>query len=185
MKGRAPTVAAGLLEREAEVERLDRVIAAAVEGAGSVVAIEGEAGIGKTSLLAYATAAASRAGLRVLTARGGELERAFAYGVVRQLFEAELSAADREDRARWLAGAAGLAAPVLTASAAPGGSGADPSSVLHGLYWLSANLACERPLLIAIDDAHWADDASIAFLAYLARRVDELAIVVVYASRIH
>ena len=183
MQGRARTVAAALLEREAEVERLDRAIAAAVAEAGSVVAIEGEAGIGKTSLLAHATAAAARAGLRVLTARGGELERSFAYGVVRQLFETELAAADGADRERWLAGAAALAAPVLTASAAAGGSGPDPSSVQHGLYWLAANLACERPLLVAIDDAHWADDASIAFLSYLARRVDELAIVVVYASR--
>lgn len=54
---------------------------------------------------------------------------------------------------------------------------------MHGLYWLSANVALEAPLL-AVDDAHWVDDASIAFLSFLARRVDELRIVVVYCSRV-
>ncbi|MDQ3722047.1 MAG: hypothetical protein M3376_03045, partial [Actinomycetota bacterium] len=93
--------------------------------------------------------------------------------------------ADPADRARWLAGAAGLAAPLLSASAqARGGGDPDPSSILHGLYWLAANLSAEQPLLICVDDAQWADDASIAFLSYLARRVDDLAVVIVYASRV-
>ena len=56
--------------------------------------------------------------------------------------------------------------------------------MLHGLYWLTANLAAERPLVIAIDDAHWADSASIAFLNYLARRVEGLALLVLYATRV-
>ena len=95
MPGRAPTVTAGLLERDVEIERLEQAIAAAVDEAGSVVAVEGEAGIGKTSLLAHAGRLASAAGLRTLRARGGELEREFAFGVVRQLFEGPLAAADR------------------------------------------------------------------------------------------
>jgi DNA-binding CsgD family transcriptional regulator len=184
MQGRAPTVAAGLLERDGEIERLEQAIAAAAEEAGSVVAVEGEAGIGKTSLLAHASRCAGEAGLRVLRARGGELEREFAYGVVRQLFEATATSATAAERERWLAGAAGLAAPLLCADAPSRGSGSDPSSVLHGLYWLSSNLSAEQPLLISIDDAQWADDASIAFLSYLARRVVDLAVVIVYASRV-
>ncbi|MBW3607337.1 MAG: ATP-binding protein, partial [Actinobacteria bacterium] len=173
-----------MLEREGELERLEQAIAAGVEEAGSVVAVEGEAGIGKTSLLAHASRMASDAGMRVLRARGGELEREFAYGVVRQLFEGTLASAQPADRERWLAGAAGLAAPVLSASARAPGSGAEPSSILHGLYWLSANLSAEQPLLICIDDAQWADEASIAFLSYLARRVDDLPVAIVYASRL-
>ena len=185
MPGRAPTVTADLLERHGEVERLEQAIAAAVEEAGSVVAVEGEAGIGKTSLLAHATRTAGARGMRVLRARGGELEREFAYGVVRQIFESPLAAGATTDRERWLAGAAGLAGAVLSSSEpARGGGGPDPSSILHGLYWLSANLAAEQPLLICIDDAHWADDASLAFLSYLARRVDDIAVVIVYASRV-
>ena len=88
--------------------------------------------------------------MRTLRARGGELEREFAYGVVRQLFEGPLAAADPPHRERWLAGAAGLAAAVFSgASRARGGGGPDPGAILHGLYWLSANLAAEQPLLIA------------------------------------
>jgi len=181
---RSARAAAGLLERECECGRLERAISAAVDGAGSVVAIEGEAGIGKTSLVAHATGCGSSAGMRVLTARGGELEREFAYGVVRQLFEVLLASATPEDRERWLAGAAGLSAPVLSSVPVGDGVGQEPSSVLHGLYWLSANLSVEQPLVIAVDDAQWADTASSRFLSYLAPRVGELAVVIVYASRV-
>ncbi|MEA2193066.1 MAG: hypothetical protein QOI73_3187, partial [Solirubrobacteraceae bacterium] len=184
MQGRAPLVVAGLLEREPELERLESCVAAAVAGAGSVVGIEGEAGIGKSSLLAHAVECAGAAGMRVLTARGGELEREFAYGLVRQLFEVPLASACDDDRDRWLSGAAGLAAPVLSAAAPFHGTAGEPSSILHGLYWLAANISVEQPLLIAVDDAHWGDDASVDFLCYLARRADELAVLIAYASRV-
>jgi DNA-binding CsgD family transcriptional regulator len=175
---------AGLLEREFEFGRLATSIDAAVAGHGSAVALEGEAGIGKTSLLAHATSVARDAGMKVVSARGGELEREFAYGVVRQLFEAPLATAEQEDRERWLAGAADLAAPVVSASEITHGSAMNSSAVLHGLYWLSAHLAAQQPMLIAVDDAHWADTASIGFLSYLTRRVDELAVLIIYASRL-
>jgi len=179
---RAPT--AELLERDREIERLEQALTAAQAGTGATVALEGEAGIGKSSLLAHAVRAARDSGMRVLVARGGELEHEFAYGVVRQLFEAPLAAAPPADRDRWLTGAASLAGPVVSASAPALEVIAGRGGVLHGLYWLAANLSVERPLLLAVDDAHWADDVSIAFLGYLARRVDELAVLVVYASRI-
>ena len=47
--------------------------------------------------------------------------------------------------------------------------------MLHGLYWLVSNLAATRPLLIAVDDAHWADEPSLRWLAYLAPRLGGLA----------
>ncbi len=80
-------VAGPLLERDAELATLAAMVAAARAGEGQLVAIEGSAGIGKTRLLAEARAAAAEAGLDVLAARAGELEREFAFGVVRQLFE--------------------------------------------------------------------------------------------------
>ena len=43
---------------------------------------------------------------------------------------------------------------------------------LHGLYWLSANLADHAPLLVVIDDLHWADSGSLRWLAYLAHRIE-------------
>src|SRR5262249_28753638 len=63
--------------------------------------------------------------------------------------------------------------------------GADASfAVLHSLYWLTVNLAERGPgLLLAIDDAHWADASSRRWLAYLVPRIDSPAIAVVVAMR--
>ena len=55
--------------------------------------------------------------------------------------------------------------------------------VVHGLYWLCSNVAETGPLLIVIDDVHWADDASLRFLSHLARRIDGLPILVLAAGR--
>ena len=54
---------------------------------------------------------------------------------------------------------------------------------LHGLYWLTANLAAEQPLLILVDDAHWADPPSLRWLAYLAQRLDGLPAALIVAAR--
>ncbi len=85
----AGVVAPGrLLEPEREVAALDAAIGAAVAGRAGVVLVEGPAGIGKTRLLAEARTRAAGAGVTVLAARGGGLERAFSFGVVRQPREA-------------------------------------------------------------------------------------------------
>ena len=78
---------AGLLERALELAALARLVAATAAGTAGVGVIEGAAGIGKSRLLSEARRDADAAGLRILRARGGELEREFAFGVVRQLFE--------------------------------------------------------------------------------------------------
>jgi predicted ATPase len=54
---------------------------------------------------------------------------------------------------------------------------------LHGLYWLSANLAEERPLLLCVDDAHWADELTLRFILYTAHRIGDLRIAVVLSRR--
>jgi DNA-binding CsgD family transcriptional regulator len=166
------------------------LIASAADGRGATVVLEGPAGIGKTSLIEAAARLAAEAGFEVLAARGGELERDFAYGVVRQLFEPRLVRAASAERRSMLAGAAALAAPVvgLHVPAARAGyagvPGDDPTAAaLHGLYWLTANLAAERTVLLAIDDLHWVDAASLRFLAYVARRVGELPVLLIAASR--
>ena len=111
-----------LLEREAELAALEAMLGAAQSGDGRLVVVEGSAGIGKTRLLAEARALAAAAEFEVLTARGGELEGEFAFGIVRQLFEAPLAAATPELRAELLAGAAELSAS-LFASAPTSASG--------------------------------------------------------------
>ena len=55
--------------------------------------------------------------------------------------------------------------------------------MLHSLYWLAANLAAAQPLVIAVDDAHWADLPSLRCLAYLAPRIEGLAISLLVALR--
>ena len=64
-----------------------------------------------------------------------------------------------------------------------GGSG-DPSfATLHGLYWFVANLVESGPALVAVDDAHWADSASLGFLAFLLPRLEDLPVLLVLALR--
>ena len=174
-----------LLEREAEVAALHAYVDAAAAGAGRLVAIEGRAGIGKSRLAAEATAVAAQAGLSILRARAGELEHDFAYGVVRQLFEPALAAATSEEREELLGGPAALAAGLFeTVEPTTEDDDADVSfGVLHGLYWLAANLALRRPALLLIDDLHWADGPSLRWLTHLQRRLDGLPLLVVVATR--
>src|SRR6266550_3081043 len=164
-----------LLERQAELAAIHAYVDAA---AG--------AGMGKTRLLAEARAAATQANLTVLTARGGELESEFAYGVVRQLFEQLLASATSQEREELLDGPAARAAALFEVGELEG-DGDDPSgvsfAVLHGLYWVAANLALRRPALIAIDDLHWADGPSLRWLSHLQRRLDGLPLLVVIATR--
>ena len=170
------------MEREREVAELEAALARARAGDGSVVVVEGPAGIGKTRLLGAAASSARASGMSVLTARGTELEREFAFGVVRQLFEQRLSTSDASERSRLLAGAAALSVAALGVDGA--GNDVETSfGLIHGLYWLVANLAAERPVLLAVDDAQAADLPSLRFLAYLARRLERVDAVLVLGVR--
>jgi hypothetical protein len=136
---------APLVERELELETVERLLAGAGAGFGGAVVFEGPAGIGKSSLLAAARTAAG-IDLRVLSARGGELEHELPFGIVRQLLEPVVVTCDADEREALLAGAAVLAEPVLFA-ADPEASADQSFSALHGLYWLTVNLADAQPLL--------------------------------------
>jgi DNA-binding CsgD family transcriptional regulator len=175
-----------LLEREAQVAALRALAGAARRGGGRFVVIEGTAGIGKTRLLAEARAIAGSADMRVLAARGGELEGEFAYGIVRQLFEPLLAVVSAELRAELLSGPAALMEPLLGASQ-PAGSQDAPAggsfAILHGLYWLAANVAFHQPTLLAIDDLHWADTPSLRWLLYLTRRLEGVPLLVAAGAR--
>jgi DNA-binding CsgD family transcriptional regulator len=169
------------VERELELGTVERLLAGAGAGSGGAVVFEGPAGIGKSSLLSAARTAAT-ATMRVLSARGGELERELPFGIVRQLLEPVAAACDPQERDALLAGAAALAKPVLFA--ADPEAGTEPSfSVLHGLYWLTVNLADAQPLLVTVDDAHWADVDSLRWLIYLARRLEGVPLALVLATR--
>jgi len=168
-----------LLERAEELAAVDNAVAAARSGSGSFVVIEGPAGIGKTSILTEGRARASDSGLRVLQARGSELESAFSFGVVRQLFEAAVAQRSAEERAALLGGAAAQAARLFDQGGGQSTAAEeDAFALLHGLYWLTSNLSEAQPLLLAIDDIQWADPPSLRWLAYLTRRLEGLPVAV-------
>ena len=169
------------MDRERELAELGRLIEAAPQDSGGLVVVEGPAGIGKTRLLEEAARTAGAAGMGVLRARGSEFEAGIGFGVARQLFEPMLRAASAGERRRLLHGVARVGARALgmEAGEAPG----DRFAAIHGLYWLCANRAELGPLLVAIDDVQWADDPSLAWVGYLARRVADLPVVLVVGLR--
>jgi len=172
-----------LLERGEELAAVDAAIAGARTNAGRFVVIEGPAGIGKTSVLAEGRARAAGSGLTVLQARGSELEAAFSFGVVRQLFETAVAQAVPEERSRLLDGAAAQAARLFASGGGEGGGDEDWYALLHGLYWLTVNLSEPRPLALVIDDVQWSDAPSLRWLAYLARRLEGLPVAVLATLR--
>jgi DNA-binding CsgD family transcriptional regulator len=170
-----------LLERGRELGVLDDLVQDALDAHAVVAVVEGPAGIGKTRLLSEAREKARAAGFAVLAARGSDLERELPFGVVRQLFEPVL--VDPAARGRWLSGGAAAAARVFEPPEDDRRAGDDSFGILHGLYWLTANIAAEQPLLLAIDDLHWCDRASLRFVAYLERRLEGLRALVATTRR--
>jgi DNA-binding CsgD family transcriptional regulator len=168
-----------LLEREREIAELGAVRERARGGRGCAIAIEASAGLGKTRLLQEARADGTQAGLAVLAARATELEQSFPFALVRQLFESPLAGLPAEEREAVLEGA----------TAARGALGLDSEvssdsfAVLHGLYWVTAALAERQSLLLAIDDAHWADAASLDYLGFLLPRLEELPVLLILTCR--
>src|SRR5215207_7624289 len=172
-----------LLERDAELDQIGTVLGAAATGAGSVVVIEGAAGIGKSALMDEAAALAQAGGMVVLRARGGIMEREFALGVVIQLLAPSLEALAAPAREQLFAGAAGLARPLFEDVPDRAASEDRLFARFHGLHWLCARLAEAMPLALLVDDAHLADEHSLRFLAYLEARIEELPVCMIVAVR--
>jgi AAA ATPase domain len=174
--------AGDLLERERACDRLTQALAQGREH-GRVMVVEGPAGIGKTRLLQWAVAEANQRGFRVLEGCGIELERAYPFGVLQQLLWCLVDELDGHPAL--LKGAAAAAGRVL-AKELPDGRDArpDPSyATLHGLYKVVVHASEDKPLLLVLDDAHWADPSSLRFVNFLASRVARLPVVVLVASR--
>jgi DNA-binding CsgD family transcriptional regulator len=174
-----------LLERDPDLAEICRCLDAARFGEGCALMLEGPEGIGKSALLAAGLDQARRAGMATLTAYAGELESDLPWGVVRSLFEPALAAASRDEQRKLLSDAAELATVALRAEGAhEAPRRADAlGAALHGLYWLTVNLAATRPVLLAIDDIHWGDKPSLRWLAYLVARLEGLPVMVLTTVR--
>jgi DNA-binding CsgD family transcriptional regulator len=165
-----------LLERGAELAGLDGLLAAACEGRGSVVVIEGPPGIGKSALMSACASRAADLGIESLHARGDDVSMEASFAAVREL----LAPAAGPDA---FSGSASLAAPVFAAHSDLGAEADRAVAVLHGLYWLIADRCDRGPLALLVDDGHWLDAASARFLVYLGRRIESLPAVLVVAVR--
>lgn len=178
-----------LVERDREIAQIASAVDQARAGDGRILVIEAPPGVGKTSLLQELRSSASKANLQLLSARGGQLETGFAYGVVRQLFEPALMRMRRDNQALELDGPSAWAVAALKMVPTDGepvslaGAFDDTLHLLHGLYWLVSDLAERGPLLISVDDAHWADPSSLSFFEYLAHRLEGVGVLVALALR--
>ncbi|MFG2129469.1 ATP-binding protein [Streptomyces sp. NPDC048751] len=181
-----------LLERHEELLALESALSdlqGAVPGVprvsgNGVVAYAGSAGLGKTALITAARARAAAHGFTVFSGKGGEKEQELAFRVVRQLLQPALAAMEDTERRTFLgswydtvAGALGLEA--TDASHLP-----DPTGVRDGLDWVMTRLAVEKaPVVLLLDDLHWADAESLSWLASFAPRTVDLPLLVVVTYR--
>lgn len=170
-----------LVERGAERAALGELLAAARDGIGGVALVEGGAGLGKSRLLAECRVLAS--GAEVLAARGSLLEQPFVFGVLRALLGPAVRTRVPAERAALLTGAAAPAATALALDDVPGGAVQPTPALLDAIYWLVDGLCARGPLVLLVDDAHWADGPSLRALAYLAHRAEALPLALVLARR--
>ena len=163
----------GLLGRDAEVRRLDQIVAAARQGRSAVLAFRGEPGVGKTALLDYAQGAA--ADLQVIRIDCVESEMELSFAAVHQLLRPFLATLDV------LPAPQGAALRLAFGMA----EGQAPDRFLVGLAALGllAGQAARKPLLCLVDDAHCLDQESADVLAFVARRLDADSIAIVFAVR--
>lgn len=173
-----------LVERESELAHLETALEAVGRGSGRLMVVEGPAGIGKSSVLEHACIRGRERGFSVQSAVAGEFERDVGFGVVHQLLDLLLRGLSAQERSELFAGAAELARPLLLPSARSASiADRDPGAIMHGLYWLTANLSENTPVMLCIDDVQWCDAASLGWLLYLARRLDDVAVILLLGVR--
>ncbi|MET8578848.1 AAA family ATPase [Streptomyces sp. NPDC005012] len=177
---------ASLWERDDEVAAIEQAVDALCTGhapAGRFLVLRGDAGLGKTTLLARAHRIAELRGCTVWSARGGETLRSVPYNVVRQLLQPALLGLLPEETREYLGDWHDIAGPAL-GLAEPGAGQPDPGSVCDGLVTVLRRLARrEYPLVLLVDDAHWADLETLRWLAELGRRLEDTSVLVIVASR--
>ena len=187
-------IATGAVGRDDELAYLDAVATRARAGSVEIVVVDGEAGIGKTTLLRTWSARRAAAGDTVLTASCGQLDRSMPLDAVLTALAALLRRLGAEASADVLGGDAVILAAMLGAghvSASQGGVTArlpmlgdsmlGPAALYSALARVLGRLAERQPLVVVIDDAHLAGSALHDWLRFVQR--EELAVTVVAAVR--
>jgi DNA-binding CsgD family transcriptional regulator/tetratricopeptide (TPR) repeat protein len=170
-----PVTAGRFVGRTAALERLGAALDAALAGRGDTVLVSGDAGIGKTRLVAEFTARARDRGCTVLSARCVDLVGA---GVP------YLPVVDLLRPVRDRAAFAGALSRLV-----PGDDPVDPPAddarlrLFEGVRGIVARLAGIRPLVVVLEDLHWADVSTLDLLAFLAHAVRDSRILIVATCR--
>jgi DNA-binding CsgD family transcriptional regulator/tetratricopeptide (TPR) repeat protein len=159
-RGRAERGGSGLLERETALAAIDHAIDATKTGAGDALLLEAHPGMGKTRLHEASLDKGRQRKLRVLRAAGAELEQNLAFGVAGQLLRGLIDELPAREP-----------------------SSNDRVAASHGLFSVLADAVESNAALLAIDDLHWCDSASLEFLLYVLHRLEELPIAVVMTRR--
>ena len=183
LRGPAGTpLVAPLVERDRELGAVGSALDTAIGEAGCLLVIEGKPGTGKTRLVEEAVAMADARDMRTLRARGAELERDYAFGLIRQLLESEAAALDTDESS-----SPAIVGPAVAMLRDAPPDEAPPLDALFamvdGIYWICAQASERRPTAFLVDDLHWADEPSLRALEYLANRVDELPAVLIVSLR--
>jgi DNA-binding CsgD family transcriptional regulator len=175
--------AATFVGRQRELSAADAALDAVQGGAFTAVAVEGEPGIGKTRVLGELRARAAARGYLVVAGSAAEFERDMPFGVLVDaldpLLDADAVAGFGEDAIGELA----RIFPALRASAPAPAVGDERYRAHRAARGLLERLAERRPLLLALDDVHWADDASLELLASLLRRPPPARVLIAVAFR--
>ncbi|QOV34141.1 AAA family ATPase [Streptomyces ferrugineus] len=181
-----PGASASLWERDEELAAVGRALDALCSdesSSGSLLVLRGEAGLGKTALLAETRRIAEARGCTVWSARGSETLSSVPFNVVRQLLQPALLSLMPEEAREYLGDWYDIAGPALGITE-PGERQADPQGVCDGLVAAVRRLARrDWPLVLLVDDAHWADQETLRWLAAFAERLDEQSVLVMVARR--
>ncbi|WP_161606247.1 helix-turn-helix transcriptional regulator [Microlunatus speluncae] len=179
--------AAELIGREPELATAGRLLADAAQGRGRVLLLGGTAGIGKTRLAGEIALLAERRGFLTLSGSGRILGQGLAYAPLLEALGPSLSGLDPARRARLTQGLPDLGRlfTELPLSPAPAlGDGAlERTRLFEAVTQLIGRLARRDPVLLAVDDLHWADTATLELLHYLARGVGDRRLLLIGSYR--
>ena len=182
-------VAEPLVGRDAELALLEGLLAESCAGVQRFAALSGEPGIGKTSLLVQLGRRAGQRGCLVLEGRAAELERELPFGLLVDALDAYLGALDPHAYSRLAADGLGELAAVFPALRSLHERSDHPSTAIerfrthYAIRELLERLAARQPVMLAFDDIHWSDQASLELIGHLLRRPAQAAVLVTVAFR--
>jgi DNA-binding SARP family transcriptional activator len=178
---------APMFGRLSELTRLRHALAEALAGRGQWIAVLGEAGIGKSRLVSQVTVEAVKRGALALVSHGYQTEQSLAYGLWIDALRGG-GVLDRDDvlsgiAVAWRAELARLFPELAQHDARPASSPEDATRLFEAVGHLLERLATAQPLLLVLEDVHWADEASIRLTSVLSRRIASWPILIVLTAR--